>query len=87
MYKSNITIEPWMAQKTGLNGNNLILFALLWFESKHGKEEVTPDYTEICPVMGTSNPTMYNGIKKMVIAGILLPTGKNTYLVMIDKQS
>ena len=87
MYKCNITIEPWMATKTGLSGNKLILFALLWYESKQGKEEVSPDYTQISAVMGTTHPTMYNCLKDMVRAGILLATGKNSYLITIDKNS
>lgn len=87
MYKCNITIEPWMAPKTNLTGNKLILFALLWYESKQGKEEVSPDYVDISTVMGTSTPTMYNCLKDMVRAGMLKQTGKNTYIMLFDKNA
>ena len=86
MYKS-IIIEPWMATKTGLSGNKLVLFALMWAESKGGKEDVSPDYTQTSAVMGTTHPTMYNCLKDMVRAGILLATGKNSYRITIDKDS
>ncbi len=85
MYKKNIVIEPWMAEKTNLTGNKLILFALLWQESKQGKEEVAPDYNEVSSAMGTSTPTMYNCLNDLVRSGLLLQTGKKTYRVCVEK--
>ena len=79
MYKCNITIEPWMATKTGLSGNKLVLYALIWQNSNHGKSAVPLDYTEVSGAMGTTIPTMYNCLKDLVKSGIIEQTGKCEY--------
>ena len=79
MYKCNITIEPWMATQTGLSGNKLVLYALIWQNSNHGKSAVPLDYTEVSGAMGTTIPTMYNCLKDLVKADILEQVGKCEY--------
>ena len=79
MYKCNITIEPWMATNTGLSGNKLVLYALIWQNSNHGKSAVPLDYTEVSGAMGTTIPTMYNCLKDLVKSEVIEQTGKCEY--------
>lgn len=56
-------IQDWMTSKIGLNGNTLVLFAILWKMSDNGTRPVTVDYKEIRPLMGVTTPTFYNAMQ------------------------
>lgn len=55
-------IQDWMTRKIGLNGNTLVLFAILWKMSDNGTRPVAIDYREITPLMGVTTPTFYNAL-------------------------
>ena len=74
----NIVIESWMTSKLKLNGNALVLFAILWRDSKKGEVEVVDDYQSHSAAMGVTVPTYYNAVKKLMEQGIVCKaaTGK-----------
>ena len=76
MKKRIICIEGWQVSQLGLSGNKLVLYALIWQNSNHGKSAVPLDYTEVSGAMGTTIPTMYNCLKDLVKSGIIEQTGK-----------
>lgn len=67
----NITIENWMAKQLGLNGNSLVLFAIIWRESKQGQDMFIDNYADHSAAMNTSIPTYYNTLGKLVTKGLL----------------
>lgn len=73
-----IIIESFMTNELGLNGNQLVLFAILWGESKKGLIEVTDDYAKYSGLMNTTIPTYYNTAKKLEERGVIrkLDNGK-----------
>lgn len=72
-------IESFMTGSLGLSGNELVLFAILWKESDRGKKKVVGDYTAISQRMGTTVPTMYNCIKKLMDRGFVTMPVKGMY--------
>lgn len=64
-----VKIQRFMTSQLGLSGNYLVLFAICWKESNGGKEEFALDYNEVSQAMGTSIPTMYNCVDKLIERG------------------
>lgn len=79
MKKRIICIEDWQIKELGLNGNKLVLYALIWQNSNKGKDNVQLDYTEVSGAMGTTIPTMYNCLKDLCRLDILVQVGKCEY--------
>ena len=79
MKKRIICIEGWQVSQLGLSGNKLVLFALIWQNSNHGKSVVPLDYTEVSGAMGTTIPTMYNCIRKLQERGYVEQVEKGIY--------
>lgn len=65
-----IIIEDFMTT-IGLNGNALVLFAILWAESKHGEQKVKDDYKHFAEAMGVTVPTYYNTMTKLRERGLV----------------
>ena len=78
----NYVIESFMTGSLGLSGNELVLFAILWKESEQGSRQVEGDYTAISERMGTTIPTMYNCMKKLVDRGFIRQEEKSLYSVI-----
>lgn len=68
-------IQSWMIEKMCLNGNMLVLFALLYQVTDHGAKEYTDGYPELAKAMGTTIPTAYNTVKKLVENGYVATDG------------
>lgn len=65
-----IIIEDFMTT-IGLNGNALVLFAILWAESKHGEQTLVDDYQHYADAMCVTVPTYYNTMKKLMERGLV----------------
>lgn len=68
---AKIIIEEFMTDKLKLGGNALVLFAILWKESKQGKEIATDDYAQYTKTMNCTNATYYNTKEKLIKAGVI----------------
>ena len=73
------SIENWMTSELGLNGNQLVLFAVLWNDSKHGIEPIKDDYAKYAAAINTTIPTYYNTFKKLVEKGLLTKVDGDKY--------
>lgn len=80
----SFTIESFMTERLALSGNELVLFSILWKESEGGKKQVEGDYTMISARMGTTIPTMYNCLKKLMERGYVLQPVKGRYEVSVN---
>lgn len=78
----NYVIENFMTAQLGLSGNELVLFSILWKESEKGTKIVESDYNSISQRMGTSIPTMYSCMKKLVDRGFIRQEEKSLYSVI-----
>lgn len=76
MITKKFEIESFMTESLGLSGNELVLFALLWHESKGGKREVAGDYVGLSKAINTTIPTLYNVLKKLVERGYIEKAGE-----------
>lgn len=65
-----IIIEDFMTL-LGLNGNALVLYAILWAESKNGKQTLMDDYQHYADAMCVTVPTYYNTMKKLMERGLV----------------
>lgn len=81
MSKKKIEILPFMTGRMGLSGNELVLFAIMWRDSDKGSKEVTGDYSRISGEMGTTIPTMYNCIKKLMDRGYVTQVAKSQFVI------
>ena len=84
----NIIIESWMTSKLGLSGNSLILFAIMWRDSKQGEDVAKDDYLNHSAAMGVSVPTYYNAVKKLVENDIICKAEDGTgFCIKARKQA
>lgn len=79
--KSKYVIEPFMTSQLGLNGNELVLFTILWAESGHGEKVVDGDYTTMSADMNVSVPTCYACLNKLCEKGYIEKTPDKKYRV------
>lgn len=86
MAKKVYEIEAFMTKDLGLSGNELVLYAIMWKETERGTKNVALDYQGWSDAMGTSIPTMYNCLNKLVKRGYINQECKSTY-GLIPKQS
>lgn len=66
-----IEIKKFMIKSLSLNGNALVLFAIIWGESKQGTQIFTDDYVHHSEAMNVSIPTYYNTLQRLVDRGII----------------
>ena len=67
---SKIIIESFMSKKLGLNGNSLVMFAIMWAEcSGQRNKSQEYDYNRFSDLMNVTVPTVYATMKKLVEAG------------------
>lgn len=76
MSKKKVSIERFMTQVLNLNGNELVLFAILWAESNGGEKSVGGDYVGLSAAMNVTVPTMYKCMSKLVERGYVVKDGK-----------
>ena len=74
-------IEQWMTGGLGLSGNELVLFAIIWKESKKGEQAVDGDYEGLSQAMGVSVPTLYSCIKRLTERGVIVSPRKGVYAI------
>ena len=74
-------ILPWMTAQLKLSGNELVLFAILWKESKQGSQQVKGDYAVLSMMMGCTVPTMYSAAKKLVDRNLVTIPNKGMYAI------
>ena len=74
-------ILPWMTAQLKLSGNELVLFAILWKESKQGAQQVKGDYAVLSMMMGCTVPTMYSAAKKLVDRNLVTMPSKGMYAI------
>ena len=71
----------WMTERLGLSGNELVLFAIMWKESKGGEKALVGDYTALSAAMGVTIPTMYNCAQKLMKRGYVVQPRKGIYAI------
>lgn len=81
----DFVVKNFMVSRMGLNGNKLVLFALLWQMSAGGEKKVVCDHSKVSAAIGTTIPTMYNVLKELVKAGYIKQVEKGTYEVVVGK--
>lgn len=84
MGMKSFSIESFMTEQLGLSGNELVLFAILWKESKAGKEKVQGNYSFLSGRMGVTIPTMYNAVKRLIERGFVEQPEKGVYAVSVN---
>ena len=77
-------ILDFMTKRLGLSGNNLVLFGLMWAESKGGKDIVLGNYTKLSGAMGVTIPTLYNCLKNLKELGYISSPEKGIYQVVAN---
>ena len=67
-------IEPAMI-KRGLKGNDLVLYAFLFNETKGGREKYYGNHMDMAGVLNTTIPTVYNVLRNLEGNGLIRRTG------------
>ena len=81
MITRKFEILPWMTAQLKLSGNELVLFAILWKESKQGTQQVKGNYAFLSMMMGCTVPTMYSAAKKLVDRNLVTMPSKGMYAI------
>ena len=68
---AKIIIENFMTSELGLSGNQLVLYAHLWAESKQGQQEVADDYAKYSGAINVTIPTYYSTRNSLVSKGLI----------------
>lgn len=68
---AKIVIENFMTSELGLSGNQLVLYAHLWAESKQGEETITNNYSRYAAAMNVTMPTYYSTLKGLEMRGLV----------------
>ena len=77
---SKIIIETFMSKKLGLNGNGLVMFAIMWAEWNGERNKEQPyDYNRFSGLMNVTVPTVYSTMKKLVDAGYVRQRDSSHY--------
>lgn len=79
------TIEDFMTSELGLSGNQLVLYAYLWEESKLGMVDVKNDYVKIAGLLNITVPTYYATINTLVVHGLVQKMGNGMLQVNRSK--
>ena len=69
---AKIVIETFMSEKLKLNGNNLVMFAIMWADVQGQRKKAVPyDYKRFAQMMAVSIPTVYNTFEKLASLGLV----------------
>lgn len=68
---AKIIIEDFMTSELGLSGNQLVLYAHLWAESKQGIIDITNNYSRYAAAMNVTMPTYYSTLKALEMRGLI----------------
>lgn len=79
-----IIIEEFMLEGLKLNSNALVLYAILWHDSEHGKRTVQNDFAAYSRRMNVTIPTYYSTIRKLTEKGLVSEKSKGE-LAVTDK--
>ena len=72
---AKIIIENFMTSELGLSGNQLVLYAHLWAESKQGLVDITNNYSRYAAAMNVTMPTYYGTLKGLELRGLVKKIG------------
>ena len=72
---AKIVIESFMTSQMGLSGNQLVLFAHLWAESKQGQDAVVNDYARYSAAINVTIPTYYSTVNALEKRGAIKKIG------------
>lgn len=81
MTRNDIVIERFMTERHGLSGNELVLFAILWRDSRKGLTDTSADYSVLSQEMAVSIPTVYACLRKLTERGLIVQKAKTVYEV------
>lgn len=81
---AKIIIENFMTSELGLSGNQLVLFAHLWAESKQGKEVIDNDYAHFSGAINVTIPTYYSTVNALIKRGIVERVGSGRLQIKRD---
>ena len=73
---AKIVIENFMTSDLGLSGNQLVLYAHLWAESKQGTQTVGDDYAKYSAAINVTIPTYYSTRNSLVARGLVYKDGQ-----------
>ena len=69
---AKIIIETFMSEKLKLNGNNLVMFAIMWSDVQGQRKKPAPyDYKRFAQMMAVTVPTVYNTFEKLASMGLV----------------
>ena len=68
---AKICIENFMTSEAGLSGNQLVLYAHLWAESKQGGRKVENDYARYSAAINVTIPTYYSTLSSLIARGLV----------------
>ena len=72
---AKIMIENFMTSELGLSGNQLVLYAHLWAESKKGADDVVNDYARYSSAINVTIPTYYSTVGALIKRGLVERVG------------
>ena len=77
MSKRKYCIERFMTERLGLNGNELVLYSIMWAESDGGEKKVDLDYVGLSSAMNVTIPTLYKCMNKLAERGYVIKDGRS----------
>lgn len=80
-----IVIEGFMLDRLKLNSNALVLYAILWCDSKRGKDKVQNDFARYSGMMNVAIPTYYSALRKLTERG-LVSEAERGMITVTDKE-
>ena len=78
---AKIVIENFMTSELGLSGNQLVLYAHLWAESKQGTQTVGDDYAKYSAAINVTIPTYYSTRNSLIARNLITKNGAALRLV------
>ena len=78
---AKIVIENFMTSELGLSGNQLVLYAHLWAESKQGTQTVGDDYAKYSAAINVTIPTYYSTRNSLIARNLVTKNGASLRLV------
>ncbi len=77
--KTYITIQSWMIIDLKLEGNELILYAIIFGFSQDGRGEFRGSLSYIEKMLNISKPTIIEILESLIQKGFLIRTNENGY--------
>lgn len=69
--KKGFMVFDWMVTEKGLSGNELVCYAFLCEQTKHGEQTYNGGYEGIASAIGVTFPTAYSLLRKMKDKGLV----------------